>query len=185
RAAGRVAGQGGTRTRSLLALAQLALAVMLLSASALVIKSFVRVLRVEPGVRTENMLYADVWLPRLRYDSLKNIAFYTELERRLAATPGVRAVTFTSQVPFSGYLDRVGVSRFGGRADVNGSDAPEGDRYVVTPSYFATMGVRLLRGRLLSPEDQYGTTPVAVIDEEFAKRAFQDVDPLGQTMKLP
>lgn len=185
RASARVIGRGGARTRSALALAQLALAVVLLSASALVIKSFARVLRVEPGVRVDNMLYADVWVPRLRYDSLKSVAFYSELERRLEATPGVRAVAMTSQVPFSGYLDRVSVSRFGDRPEVTGGEAPEGDRYVVTPAYFQTMGVKLLKGRLLSPEDRYTTTPVTVIDELFAKRAFGDADPIGQTMRLP
>jgi putative ABC transport system permease protein len=185
RVSGRVIGAGAGRTRNALALAQLALAVVLLSASALVIKSFARVLRVEPGVRTDNMLYGDVWLPRMRYDSTKSIAFYTELSRRLAATPGVRAVGMTSQVPFSGYLDRVGISRIGGRPELQGSEAPEGDRYVVTPSYFATMGIKLLKGRVLTQDDRFEKAPVAVVDELFAKRAFGDADPIGQTMKLP
>ena len=184
---GRASGSGlrAGRLRGALALAQLSLAVVLLTANALVIKSFARVLRVEPGVRTDHMLFADVWLPRVRYDSTRSIAFYRELERRLAATPGVAAVGMTSQVPFSGYLDRVSVSRFGGRPELNGNEAPEADRYVVTPSYFATMGVRLLRGRLLLAEDRYEHSPVAVIDAEFATHAFPGVDPIGQTMKLP
>jgi predicted permease len=166
-------------------LAQLALAVVLLTASALVIKSFTRVMRVEPGVETENMLYGDVWLPRLRYDSTRSIVFYAELERRIAATPGVLAVGLTSQVPFSGYLDRVSVSKFGGRPEINGNDAPEGDRYVVSPSYFHAMGIRLIKGRVLTPDDRFEGAPVAVVDEAFAKRAFGDDDPIGQTMKLP
>ena len=185
RESGRVIGRSSHRTRSALVLAQLALAVVLLTASALVIKSFTRVMRVEPGVETENMLYGDVWLPRLRYDSTRSIVFYAELERRIAATPGVLAVGLTSQVPFSGYLDRVSVSKFGGRPEINGNDAPEGDRYVVSPSYFHAMGIRLIKGRVLTPDDRYEGVPVAVVDEAFAKRAFGDDDPIGQTMKLP
>ena len=185
RESNRVIGQGSRRARSALALAQLALAVVLLTASALVIKSFARVLRVEPGVRTENMLYGDVWLPRLRYDSVRSVAFFAEVERRLAATPGVLAVGLTSQVPFSGYLDRVSVSKFGGRPEVNGNDAPEADRYVVTPAYFRTMGINLVKGRILTADDRFEGAPVTVIDEVFARRAFGDEDPIGQTMKLP
>lgn len=185
RASSRVVGHGSRRTRSALAIAQLSLAVVLLTASALVIKSFARVLQVQPGIRTTDVVYGDVWLPRMRYDSTRSIAFYAELERRLRATPGVVGVGMTSQVPFSGYLDRVSVSRFGGRPEVIGSDAPEADRYVVTPGYFATMGVKLLKGRLLSEQDRYEGMPVAVVDEVFARRAFGSEDPIGQTMQLP
>jgi predicted permease len=79
----------------------------------------------------------------------------------------------------------VSVSKFGGRPEVQGNDAPEGDRYVVTPAYFKTMAIKLVRGRVLAPEDRYENGPVAVIDEEFARRAFPGQDPIGQTMKLP
>jgi putative ABC transport system permease protein len=88
-------------------------------------------------------------------------------------------------VPFSGYLDRISVSRIGGRPEQSGSDMPEADRYVVTPSYFRTLGVRLLRGRLLSGEDRFESAPVAVVDELFARRTFGEADPIGQRMKLP
>jgi putative ABC transport system permease protein len=185
RESGRVTRGAAGRTRRTLALAQLSLAVVLLSASALVLKSFAKVLRVEPGVRGDNMLYGEVWLPRMRYDSTRSIPFYAELERRLNATPGVRAVGFTSQVPFSGYLDRIGISRIGGRPQLSGSEAPEADRYVVSPSYFQTMGIKLLRGRLLTGDDRYDNAPVAVVDEAFARRAFGEANPIGQTMKLP
>jgi putative ABC transport system permease protein len=180
----RVAG-GGARTRSVLALTQLAMAVVLLAASALVLRSFAKVLEVEPGVQADNRLYANVWLPRMRYDSSRSAVFYEELERRLRGLPGVLSVGMTSQVPFSGYFDRIGISRIGGRPQLTGSDAPEADRYVVTPSYFKAMGVELVSGRLLEPTDRYESAPVAVVDEAFAKRAFPGQNPLGQTMKLP
>jgi putative ABC transport system permease protein len=186
RQSGGVAG-GGSRTRGLLALAQFALAVMLLSSSALVLKSFARVMNVEPGVRTENVLYGDVWLPRARYDSGRSTAFYEQLEQRLLATPGVRGVGFASQVPLSGNFDRIGISRISGLPELSGSAAPEGDRYIVNPGYFKTMGVRLLAGRLLSPEDRFESTPVAVVDSVFAKRLATTAgrDVIGLTMKLP
>jgi predicted permease len=101
------------------------------------------------------------------------------------SAPGVVSVGMTSLVPFSGDFDRVSISKIGGRPDVQGSDMPEGDRYVVSPSYFATMGVQLVRGRVLSPEDRYDTPVVCVVDEEFARNTFAGADAIGQTMKLP
>jgi putative ABC transport system permease protein len=173
------------RIRAALALAQLSLAVVLLSASALVLKSFARVLRIEPGVNGENVLTASVTLPRSRYDSLRSTLFYERLQSEVRAAPGVVNVAMTSLVPFSGDFDRVSISKIGGRPEAGGADAPEGDRYVVSPSYFATMGVNLVRGRLLSPEDRFDAPVVCVVDEEFARHTFAGADPIGQTMHVP
>jgi putative ABC transport system permease protein len=85
----------------------------------------------------------------------------------------------------SGNFDRIGISRIGGRPQLAGNEAPEADRYVVTPGYFQTMGIRLVTGRYLSSDDRYENAPVAVVDEVFARRAFGDADPIGQTIKLP
>lgn len=180
-------GGGGrtTRTRTMLAVAQLSLAVILLSASAMVIKSFARVLRIEPGIRGDHLLTASLNLPRARYDSSKSTLFYGQIEDRLRAMPDVRDVAFTSLIPFSGDFDRISVEQFAGEPERVGKDAPEGDRYVVSPSYFTTMGVRLVRGRLLSKDDRYESQPVCVVDEVFARRVWGDADPLGKQMKLP
>jgi predicted permease len=88
-------------------------------------------------------------------------------------------------VPFGGDFDRVGISRFAGEPERTGADMPEADRYVVTPGYFATMGIRLLRGRLLAESDRFDAAPVCVVDEQFARRVWGDADPLGKAMKLP
>jgi predicted permease len=111
--------------------------------------------------------------------------FYAQLEERLRATPGVRAVGFTSQVPLSGYLDRISISDIGGRPLLTGADAPEADRYIVSPGYLDAMGIRLVRGRAITADDRWETMPVALVDEVFARRAFPNEDPIGQTMKLP
>jgi predicted permease len=180
-------GGGGrtARTRTILAVAQLSLAVILLSASAMVIKSFARVLRIEPGIRGDHLLTASLNLPRARYDSSKSTLFYGQIEQRLRAMPDVRGVAFTSLVPFSGDFDRVSVSQFAGEPERVGKNAPEGDRYVVSPGYFETMGVKLIRGRLLSNDDRYEGQPVCVVDEIFARHVWGDTDPIGKQMKLP
>jgi putative ABC transport system permease protein len=185
RASARAGGGRTARTRSMLAVAQLSLAVMLLSASAMVIKSFTRVLRIDPGIRGDHLLAVSLNLPRARYDSSKSTAFYRQVAERLGAIPGVQGVTFTSLVPFSGDFDRVSISKFAGEPERLGKDEAEGDRYVVAPSYFATMGVKLVRGRLLSDADRFDGPVVCVVDEVFARRTWGDRDPIGKQMQLP
>ena len=184
-ASSRVSGGQTTRMRSALAVVQLSLAVVLLSASTMVIKSFARVLHVDPGIRGDHLLTMAVNLPRARYDSSKSTVFYEQLRQRIEAVPGVRAVAFTSLVPFGDNMDRIAVSKIVGEPEHTGSDAPEADRYVVSPNYFGTMGVRLVRGRLLGPEDRYDAPVVCLVDEVFARRTWGDRDPIGKQMKLP
>jgi putative ABC transport system permease protein len=184
-ASSRVSGGQTARMRSALAVVQLSLAVVLLSASTMVIKSFARVLHIDPGIRGDHLLTMAVNLPLARYDSSKSTVFYEQLRQRLEAVPGVRAVAFTSLVPFGDNMDRIAVSRIVGEPEHTGSDAPEADRYVVSPNYFGTMGVRLVRGRLLGPEDRYDGPVVCLVDEVFARRTWGDRDPIGKQMKLP
>jgi putative ABC transport system permease protein len=150
-----------------------------------VVKSFARVLQVDPGIRPDHVLTMQITLPRARYDSSKSTIFYEELGRRLRAMPGVRSVGFTSLVPFSGDFDRIGITKIAGEVERSGSDAAEGDRYVVSPSYFATMGIHLLRGRLPTDEDRFDAPFVCVVDEVFARRVFGERNPIGQRMDLP
>ena len=177
---------GGRRSlRTSLAITQLSLAVVLLSASALVVKSFIRVLEVQPGIQRDHLLTASVILPFARYDSLKSTLFYQQLASRLAHLPDIRGVATTSLVPFGGNFDRVNISQIFGEADRAGANRAQGDRYVVSPSYFRTMGVRLVRGRLLDDTDRGDSRTVCVIDEVFAKRTFGDRDAVGRQMRIP
>ncbi|HEU4786307.1 MAG TPA: ABC transporter permease, partial [Gemmatimonadaceae bacterium] len=150
----------------------------------LVIKSFARVLEVDPGIRTDHLLSMQITLPRARYDSAKSTMFYDELMQRLRGAPGVEAVATTSLVPLSGDFDRIGIAKIAGAADRAGSEAAEGDRYVVSPSYFATMGVRLVRGRSFEAGDLLSAPFVVLVDEVFARRIFGGMDPIGRRMQV-
>jgi putative ABC transport system permease protein len=178
------AGRAGA-TRVWLASTQLALAMLLLSASALVVKSFVRILNVDPGIRPAHLLTVQLTLPGARYDSLKSTLFYDELALRLEAVPGVHGVATTSLIPFGGDFDRVGISKISGQPDRVGADVAKADRYVVSPSYFSTMGVHLVRGRLFGRGDRPDAPSVCVIDTVFARRIFGPRDPLGERMQIP
>jgi hypothetical protein len=100
-AGSRVAGTRGS-LRAALAVAQLSLAVVLLSASALVVKSFARVLRVEPGIHRDHLLTVSLVLPAGGYNGLKSTLFYGQVAARLEQIPGIRNVAATSLVPFGG-----------------------------------------------------------------------------------
>jgi putative ABC transport system permease protein len=185
RASSRGGGGQTARVRTVLAVAQLSLAVVLLSVSTMVITSFMRVVRVEPGIRGDHLLTASMNVPRARYDSSKSVAFYNRVAERVGGLPGVEAVAFTSLIAFSGDYDRIGIARIAGEPEHSGSDAPEGDRYIVTPSYFETMGVKLVKGRLFTADDRYDGSVVCLVDEVFARRTWGDVDPIGKQMQLP
>ena len=180
----RLTGRGAARTRTVLAVAQLALAVVLLSASLLVIKSFARMLSVDPGITTDHMLTMEITLPQAHYGGPRSTLFYQQLADRLRTMPGVRGVAFTSLVPLSGNFDTFGISKIAGEPERAGADAPYADRYVVSPAYFSVMGVRLLRGRLLDEQDRFDSPLVCLVDAVFARRVFGDKDPIGRRMEL-
>jgi putative ABC transport system permease protein len=183
-AGARVAGGRSTRARTALAVGQLALALTLLTGSGLVLKSFARVLEVGAGIRPDHLLTASVTVPRARYDSLRSTAFYDELALRLSASPGIEGAAVTSLVPFGGDFDRIGIRNIDGEPERSGSDMPEADRYIVSPSYFDVMGIRLLQGRLPGRDDRYASPIVCVVDEVFARRVFNG-KAIGRSMKLP
>lgn len=175
----------GARLRAGLVVAQLALAVTLLADAGLLLRSFAELQRVEPGIRPDRMLTFSLDLPVAKYpEKPQHSAFFERLTRELEATPGVEAVAVSSILPFHGGFDRISVE-LEGAPTLQGALVPEGDRYMVTPGYFAAMGIPLKRGRVFGSADRYDTPPVAVIDEIFARRTFGERDPMGARMKLP
>jgi putative ABC transport system permease protein len=126
----------------------------------------------------------EITLPEARYGGTRSTVFYQQLARRVEAMPGVRSAAFTSLVPLSGNYDTFGITKIAGQPDRAGSDAAEADRFVVSPSFFRTTGVRLLRGRLLNDDDRFDAPLVCVVDETFAQRIFGTSDPIGQRMQL-
>ena len=164
-------GSAGLRLRDAFAVVQLGLALALLLGSGLLVKSFARLNAVRPGIDPRGVLAASVNLPAARYPAGgdKVPTFFAELEARVAMLPGVRAAAVTSMLPFSGGVDRIAVD-VGERPELRGIDLPEGDRYIVSPGYLATMGVALRAGRFITESDRESTQLVAVVDEVFARR---------------
>ena len=179
--AGRTAdGSGGRGLRSGLVVAQVALAVVLLVGAGLLLRTFQQLQAVDLGFQSDGVLAMQLGLPSARYpDPADRVTFYTELERRLAALPGVEAVGGINSVPMMGN-DGDANFQIEGRAE-----PPPGEERIawirrVTPSYPDAMGLRLVAGRFFEPGDDGEASPVVVINETLAERYFADRDPIGQ-----
>ena len=178
-----VGGRYGNRVRRTLVVAELALSVMLLVGAGLLVRSLLRLERVNPGFRTENALTLSLRLANYANDSLE-AAFYTELTERLRALPGVTGATIGSALPLGGggfYLGRAYLAE--GRAAPPAGSEVIGPWNVIGPGYFVTMGTPLLRGREFTRQDGANTTPVAIVNEEFVRRMFPGENPVGKRIR--
>ena len=170
------------RARNVLVATEMALAVVLLTGAGLLIRSFVRVIPVDPGFRATNVLSVIIGLPDSRYsDPAKQTAFFEELVRRLHATSGHRSGRrFRDSVPLTGSNDQGGF-RIEGRPEPKpGDDGPQANRPRVSSKYFGTMGIPLLRGRLFDERDGAGSVDVAVISDLAARIYWPGEDPIGK-----
>lgn len=176
----------GINPRSALVVTQVALSIVLLVGAALLMQSFARLRSVDPGFQPTRLLTMKVPLPLTRYDTKeKRNAFFEELERRVVSVPGVRNVAIMRSLPTTAWLftnvDVEGQSKFEPR------EQPSAQLQSITPDYFRTMGIPLLRGREFTERDNSsGAAPVIIINEAFARRfwpSYPDgIDPVGQHM---
>jgi putative ABC transport system permease protein len=189
-AAGRSEGASGShRTRGLLLAFEVALAVLLSVSAGLLLRSFVRVAAVEPGVRVTNVLTMSLSLPEVKYDTpWKRANFYKNLTERLESTPGVRSAGLVLFLPLRVSLlsFRVGVNgfRIEGRPPVPQGQEPNADYRLATPGYFNTMGIALRKGRLFDSHDDLDAKPVALINEAMVRKHFSGEDPIGQRLLM-
>jgi putative ABC transport system permease protein len=171
------AARGHARLRTGLVVAQTAMAVMLLAAAGLLLRSIDRLAGVDSGVRTESVLSFNVGLlPAQANNPAYIVSFFRELRERLAAVPGVAAVGLASRLPLSGD-DHSNSFRLMGEVPEPGRERSAQDR-AVSPGYFHTLGIPV-RGREFSDADVSGGLPVVIVNQEFARRFFPGVDPIG------
>jgi predicted permease len=176
-AAGDRHGQAARRT---LVVAEVALALVLLAGAGLLIKSFARVQGVDPGFAPAGVLTATLDLPAATYDTgERQRAFVDALLARLEATPGVEAAGATSALPFG----RGGGTRsFSVEGVQLPPDQPQpwGDYRTVSPGFFRTLRIPLRAGRLFTEADGPGAPPVAVVDDELARRYWPGASAVGK-----
>ena len=172
--------RGGMALRRGLVVATVAIALMLLVGAGLLIKSFTRLVGVDPGFRPDHLLTFNLALPRARYsnDTLR-VAFFNRAVEAISAVPGVAAAGATQVLPFS---NNWSTSSFNveGHVVEKGGNEPWGDQRTVTPGYLAAMGVQLLKGRQFTQQDDGKSPVVAIVDEEMVRQYWPDQDPIGK-----
>jgi putative ABC transport system permease protein len=170
------------RLRSLLVIGEVALAMMLLIGAGLMMKSFIRVRQINIGFNADHMMTAKVSLPETQYSAPAQLNnFYRRLLERLAALPGVESAALTSSLPLlEEDISGSGFYAEGKPKPQNTSEIPIALQSAVSPGYFRTMGMRLLRGRDFNDADIEGKERVVIVDETLARRIFADEDPIGR-----
>jgi len=171
------------RLRGVLIVAEVALSLLLLVGAGLLIKSFQRLLGVEPGFDTERVLTVRVSLPPLRYDQPDKIrSFYQNLRDRVLRLPGVEAAGLISILPLTGD-NNSGTTTVDSQAVPADNASPEADWRVVTPGLFEALKVQLVRGRYFDERDSESSASVAIIDETMASTYWPNQDPIGRQLK--
>jgi putative ABC transport system permease protein len=181
------------RIQRALVVSETALAVVLVIAAGLLLRSFDRLIRIDPGFNVKNLLTVNLNLPSSQYqDDTRVIAFYNQLVERVRNLPGAVAVAATSGLPLT---ERYGDTNFQieGRPStgiVDLTTPPDRNAYghlyfwQVMPDYFRTMGIGLLQGRALQASDNANAPPVVVINETMARRFWPNESSLGKRIQL-
>ena len=170
------------RMRGALVVAEIALAFVLLVASGLLVRSFFKLLDIDPGFNARNVLTAGLPVSQDQHpDSVELNAYIASICAAVEGVPGVRQTAITSALPLQGWGYGVPYS-VAGREVKDGANRRPAFFKIVSPSYFDTLGIKLLAGRVLSKNDTAGATPVAVINQTLAGREFPGENPIGRRM---
>lgn len=166
--------------RRILVVGEFTLALALLAGAGLAIHSFWKITQLDLGVRTDHILTFNLPVPDGRLTQSDQIrTFYGGLLDRIQAVPGIASATVTTGMPLQ-YTGFGMPFHIAGKAFANPADRPGAGFQMVTPDYFKTFGIRILKGRPLDQHDTPGSAPVMMVDENFVRKFLQGLDPLRQ-----
>jgi len=173
-----------SRIRNLLVVSEVALALLLLVGAGLMIKSFVRLQQVSPGFEPKNLLTMNISLPRQKYREPQQAnVFFEQLLQRVRTMPGVESVGGIDPLPLSDSNVTTGFVVEGAPA-LAPADRPDVGERAVTPSYFQTMGIPVLKGRSFTEQDRDNTPRVIIINEALARRYWPNEEAIGKRLGL-
>jgi putative ABC transport system permease protein len=171
-------GTSHQRLRSALVIAETAMGLMLLVTAGLLLRSFHRLLAVDPGFNPDHVLTFTFDLPEAKYNENQQVQFYQHLLPRLKALPGVNLVSGIQPLPLSN--GRIVVTFQIEGHPVPKAEAPFADLRISSPEYFHTLGIPLISGRDFNERDDTKSPFVVVINQAFAQRFFPNENPLGK-----
>src|SRR5262245_11171278 len=181
---GTVGGAAGNRLRSLLVIAEVALALVLLIGAGLVIRSFQKVQEVKPGFDEGNVLLVQLALPQNNYpDGAAITRFAEQAEQRLAKLPGVKAIGVVNIPPLSGLSSSVEFT-VTGRPPAVREQTPRAQYRIASPGYFHALGIPRIGGREFTERDAAAASPVLLINRQMAERFFADRNPVGEHLTI-
>jgi len=183
--AGRTASEsGGSRTRSILIVAEVALSLMLLIGAGLLIRSLWMLRAVNPGFDPDNVITMFVSIPATKFTtSQQQISFYDRVLRRVRALPGVQSDGVIDALPLTGGGSHQPV-QIEGRPVQAMADLPEVDVRVISPGYRSAMHIPLLRGRDLNDSDVSGRPAVVLVSQSMARQFWPNEDPIGKRLTM-
>jgi len=166
------------RFRSLLVVSEIALSLVLLIGAGLMIRSFIRLLNVDPGLNPDHLLTLDVGLPRNKYTGPQQVAFFQQIIDRARAIPGVESAGAAYPLPLSGAEEGLGIG-------IENRTAPPGEPFIaggrwVSSDYLKVMGIALIQGREFNESDGANSPRVVMINEAMAHRYWPGEDPIGK-----
>jgi putative ABC transport system permease protein len=176
------AGRERHRSQNILVIGQVALASVLLIGAGLLLRSFLALQSVPLGFKTDHILVADVYLASTKYaDGERRKAFFDSLLDKVRRLPGVIDAGLNDAVPFGENYDLETVI-IAGRPVTDVSRLPWMVHQIVSPNYFRTLGIQLLRGRFFDERDQENAENVVIINRSIAERLFGGEDPIGKQL---
>jgi len=177
-------GVASRRARNMLVMTEMALAVVLLVGAGLLIRSFGKLLAVDPGFRAERVVTFAIAAPDTKYGQYaERRVLASNLMERMKRVPGVQGAAIVTGMPLSNIMMRTTAHIVGTPAE-RPAERKATDVAMVTPGYFSTMGISLVSGRDFTDRDGSGAPVVAIVNQEFAKRYFPNENPVGKRIEL-
>lgn len=178
-------GEPGTRALRAFTIAEIASAVVVAISAGLLVRSFLHLQGIDRGFDSSNLAVVEILLPKLGYpDAGTRLAFYEQLLPKLTALPGVLSASPDHMGPGSGNVGLGAAMIFDGQSPQEAAKNPWASWEPVTPSYFRTLGIPVIRGRSFTLADSRDGAPVAVVSDAVARRYWPSQDPLGKRLRL-
>jgi putative ABC transport system permease protein len=181
---GRQTSASSHRLRSSLVVFEFALSLVLLVGAGLLTRSFLALVKTDPGFNPDHVLTMNLMLPAAKYkDQPARAAFYNDLVQRVKTQPGVESAAVVNYLPLGGanssdsYLVE-------GEPEPAPGDENDGRYRVATPDYFRTMGISIVRGRGFTDQDKAGAPPVVIVNEAFVRKHWPGADPIGKRIRF-